>query len=251
MVKSGPYESCHSLPARFTGTDHAQDRSQIFKARRTTENLATDHLSPPAAGVGVIAYAMLFLEGSFKVSTAFLVAWNVAAWLYLLMAWGLMFKADSQALLRQAERHDEGEAAILILSVLASVFSLLSIIVELSTAHGLTGLAKAWHIGLAFVTILSSWAFIHTAFSMHYAHAYYLRGKDKAPPLNFPGDEAPLYPDFLYFAFVIGTSGQTADVSFTRSRLRQVGLVHCVIAFAFNTTVVALMINLAASLIAN
>jgi uncharacterized membrane protein len=204
-----------------------------------------------ALGVGVVAFFALYLFGAFKASTAFLAAWNLAAWLYLILAWSLMFRADTEALIRQAERHDEGEVAILLLSILAGVFSLLSIIVELSASHGLTGLTKAWHIGLAFVTILSSWAFIHTAFSMHYAHGYYLKGSAKDPPLGFPGREAPLYPDFLYFAFVIGTSAQTADVSFTHSSLRRVGLVHCIVAFAFNTTVVALMINLAASLIAN
>jgi uncharacterized membrane protein len=58
----------------------------------------------------------------------------------------------------------------------------------------------------------------------------------------------PDYGDFLYFACVIGTSGQTADVSFTSRAMRRIGTVHCVLAFFFNTTVVALTINIASGL---
>jgi uncharacterized membrane protein len=58
----------------------------------------------------------------------------------------------------------------------------------------------------------------------------------------------PDYWDFLYFSAVIGTSGQTADVSFTSKAMRRTGLVHCVLAYFYNTTVLALTINIAASL---
>jgi len=47
---------------------------------------------------------------------------------------------------------------------------------------------------------------------------------------------------------VIGTSGQTADVSFTRRNMRHTGAVHCVLAFFFNATLVALTINIASGL---
>ena len=58
----------------------------------------------------------------------------------------------------------------------------------------------------------------------------------------------PGYGDFFYFACIIGTSGQTADVAFQGSALRPVGPMHCVLAFAFNTTVLALTVNIAAGL---
>ncbi|MES2049282.1 MAG: DUF1345 domain-containing protein [Pseudomonadota bacterium] len=66
--------------------------------------------------------------------------------------------------------------------------------------------------------------------------------------LAFPGGHAPDYGDFLYFACVIGTSGQTADVSFTCRFMRRIGTVHCVLAFIFNTTLLALTINIASGL---
>ena len=86
-------------------------------------------------------------------------------------------------------------------------------------------------------------------FALHYAHDYYaseIRGQPGG--LDFPGGHAPDYGDFLYFASVIGTSGQTADVSFTNRTMRRTGLVHCVLAFFFNTTLIALTINIASGL---
>jgi len=84
---------------------------------------------------------------------------------------------------------------------------------------------------------------------MHYAHDYYLSGRHgREPGLAFPQEPSPDYWDFLYFSAVIGTSGQTADVSFTSKPMRRTGLVHCVLAYFYNTTVLALTINIAASL---
>jgi len=75
-------------------------------------------------------------------------------------------------------------------------------------------------------------------------------GKDKLQEgLIFPGTSLPDYADFLYFSCVIGTSAQTADVSFSSSVLRRIGTVHCILAFFFNTTILALTINIASDLI--
>jgi uncharacterized membrane protein len=87
-------------------------------------------------------------------------------------------------------------------------------------------------------------------FALHYAHDYYaseVRGEHGG--LQFPGGHAPDYADFLYFACIIGTSAQTADVSLTSRRMRRTGMVHCVLAFFFNTTLLALTINIASGLL--
>jgi uncharacterized membrane protein len=137
----------------------------------------------------------------------------------------------------------------LILVVVAAVASVAAIIAELAAVKTLQGISKYPHIALAITTIFSSWAFTHMMFAMHYAHDFYVsRTKNVSGGLEFPRDLEPDYLDFCYLAFVIGTSGQTADVSFTSKPLRRVGLIHCVLAFLFNTTILALMINIAASL---
>ncbi len=108
------------------------------------------------------------------------------------------------------------------------------------------------HIILTCLTITLSWLLIHVMFALHYARAYYqAAARGHNPGLSFPGDEAPDYHDFLYFSCIIGTSGQTADVSFTSHRNRRIGTLHCILAFFYNVSVLALMINIAAGLIGN
>lgn len=133
--------------------------------------------------------------------------------------------------------------------VTAAIVSLGAIVAELAVAKDIHGTLRYAHIGLAALTILSSWAFTQVMFALHYAHDYYVSEVRGNPGgLAFPGGHAPDYGDFLYFACVIGTSGQTADVSFTSRVMRRTGLVHCVLAFFFNTTLVALTINIASGL---
>jgi len=129
------------------------------------------------------------------------------------------------------------------------VASLCAIAGELVVVKEMQGLIKAAHVTLAGVTVLSSWSFIQVMFALHYAHDYYAAVCHGHPPgLAFPNDEQPDYGDFFYFASVIGTSGQTADVSFISKPMRRIGSVHCILAYLFNTTVLALLINIGASL---
>jgi len=95
----------------------------------------------------------------------------------------------------------------------------------------------------------AAWALIHTAFALHYAHTYYRApaGVPGSAPLQFPGAGDPGYVDFLYFAFVIGSTAQTADVGITSARMRRLAMMHGVIAFFFNTTLLALAVNAAAA----
>jgi len=55
--------------------------------------------------------------------------------------------------------------------------------------------------------------------------------------------------DFMYFAIVIGMTSQTADVGLATTRMRRLVMVQGLIAFAFNTTLLALTVNIAAGLL--
>jgi uncharacterized membrane protein len=90
---------------------------------------------------------------------------------------------------------------------------------------------------------------IHTVFTLRYAHLYY-DAPDGETALEFPGDEkVPDYLDFAYFAFVLGMTAQTADVNIRGRRIRRTALLHGVIAFAFNTAVLALSIGVLTTLL--
>jgi uncharacterized membrane protein len=182
-------------------------------------------------------------------TTRILLCWNAAVALYLLMALWVMRQSDVEHMRQRAYRQDEGQKTILLLTIGAVLASLVAIVAELATIKSLSGNDKLLHIALTGATVASSWVFMHLMFAMHYAHDYYLSGRHgREPGLAFPQEPMPDYWDFLYFSAVIGTSGQTADVSFTSKAMRRTGLVHCVLAYFYNTTVLALTINIAASL---
>ena len=182
-------------------------------------------------------------------SSRLIIGWNTGACLYLLLAFRMMFWSSHERMRTRAMQEDDGRIIVLVLVISAAIMCLGAIVAQLAVAKDMHGSLRYAHIALAALTILSSWAFTQTMFALHYAHDYYLAELRGQPcGLEFPGGHAPDYGDFLYFACVIGTSGQTADVSFSSRPMRRTGLVHCVLAFFFNTTLVALTINIASSM---
>jgi uncharacterized membrane protein len=203
-----------------------------------------------AAAVGILVLLLLPVSLARQDVTRLIVAWNAGAWLYLVLAARMMFWSSHEKMRFRARLQDEGRMAVLFLAVLAGLASLGAIVAELAVVKDVHGPLRYAHVALTALTILSSWAFTHVMFAQHYAHDYYLALSRSQPPgLAFPACEQPDYGDFLYFAFVIGTSGQTADVSMTSKPMRRIGLVHCVLSFFFNTTVLALTINIASGLL--
>jgi uncharacterized membrane protein len=201
--------------------------------------------------IGLGAGAVLFAALSFsplRVNARLILSWDAAMLIYLAQAARIVMTANLEDMKARARQIDEGELTIFFISVIAAAISLTAIILELSNARPSDVEGEVLRITLTIVTLIGAWAFIHTAFSFHYAHLYYADDAPKFEPgLSFPGKAEPLYSDFLYFAFIIGTSGQTADVSLTTTRMRRIGTLHCILAFLFNTTLVALMINISAS----
>jgi len=202
-----------------------------------------------ATSVGIAVVLLLPTQVSSHAVTRCLIGWNTGTILYVLLAAVMMIRSSDHQMRHRAQLQDDGQSVILALVCLAAVASLAAIGGELAVVKEMHGLIKGAHIALAGVTVLSSWAFIQVMFAIHYAHDYYASiSHRRTPGLIFPDDEHPDYGDFFYFAAIIGTSGQTADVAFSSKPMRRVGSVHCVLAYLFNTVVLALLINIGASL---
>lgn len=200
--------------------------------------------------LGLIVGFFLPQELADQPITRAIIGWNAGAVLYLILAMRMMFWSSHERMRVRAQQQDEGSAVILSLVIVAALMCIGAIVAELAVVKDLKGMARQTHIALAAVTIASSWAFTQVMFALHYAHGYYAtQAHGGNGGLDFPGGHPPDYGDFLYFACVIGTSGQTADVSFSSRRMRRFGTVHCVLAFFFNTTLVALTINIASGLL--
>jgi len=200
--------------------------------------------------LGVIVSMLLPHTLAMHTVTKVIIGWNVGAWFYLTLSAHMMFWSTHEIMRSRAIIHDDGKYVVLGMVVVAAVVSLGAIVAELGMVKDIHGTLRYAHIALAGLTILSSWAFTQVMFALHYAHDFYMSEANGKPGgLEFPNTSEPDYSDFLYFACVIGTSGQTADVSFTTRSMRRTGLVHCILAFFFNTTLVALTINIASGLI--
>jgi uncharacterized membrane protein len=198
-----------------------------------------------AVGLAVIAA----LPSSWWISTRLLVGWDAGIALYLVLVYTLFARTEAGHIRGYALRQDEGRVAMLVLTVFAALASLGAILGELGSGQG-TGQAVRTpaQLALATATIVLSWAFIHTIFALHYAHDFYSDHRD-GKCLNFPGDEAPDYWDFVYFSFVIGMTSQVSDVTVASRPMRHTVAAHGIVSFLFNASLLALMVNIAASVI--
>ena len=196
-----------------------------------------------ALAAGVIAFFLL--PGTLRLPTRFVVGWDLFAALYLVLAYIMMLRCDVAHIRRSAVMQDDGRFLILLLTVFGALASLGAIVFELGASKGdPAGLI------LATATIALSWVLVHTAFALHYAHDFY-RGK-KPGGLQFPSGDTHAeadYWDFVYFSFVIGMTAQVSDVGITDKIIRRTATVHGIISFVFNTALLALMVNIAASAI--
>ncbi len=203
----------------------------------------------PRFFIAVLAVALLwlFLPWDWRASTRLLAAWDCATGLYLLMALEMMARSNIDSLRHRAALRDEGELVILGLTSITALISLGGIVAELAAAKSLRGHNEWQHIALAVLTVLLSWTFTHTIFAIHYAHEYYAGPEDDLTEgLEFLGNEPPDYWDFVYYSYVIGTACATADVNVTSKNMRRITTLHCVVAFFFNTTILALTVNIGA-----
>ena len=203
--------------------------------------------------LGVVLY--LVMAQQWTVVTSALAAWNIGMCVYLFLVALLIASSTSASVRRRAAAQDEGGFVILALSAVASIVSIGAVVAQLAAVKAAGDVGKLAHIALAMATIITSWCFIHVMFALHYAHEYYAE-KGKAASggkicggIDFPEDDAPDYKDFLYFACAIGCSSATSDNNITSKPMRLIVLAHSVLSFFFNTTILALTINIAASLI--
>jgi len=179
------------------------------------------------------------------------VAWDASGLVYLLLAFRLMFNCDAAHIKAVAGARDDSRLVILTLILLAIGASFVAIAQLIGHAKqpSIDSREQIFLAGLAILTIITSWSVTQVAFAIHYAHEYYRPGKGgDALGLIFPDCDVPDYWDFLYFSTSIGATSQTSDTSIRSRNLRRLVTLHAVIAFFFNTAVLALTVNIAASL---
>ena len=224
--------------------------------KRSPQSIAVLHhfiVHPRLSAASIVTFLVYFLllPEHWRPVTKFLAAWDSGMLLYLILASVMMLNSNSTTIRSRAVLQDEGKFVILGLTVFSTIASLAAIVAELVGAKGHGG-TSLQHVIFTGATIMLAWLFMQTMFALHYAHEFYnSHSRSKDGGLAFPGQilDLPDYWDFIYFSFIIGTAAQTADVNLTSKTFRRLVTFHCVFAFFFNTTILALTVNVCASLL--
>jgi uncharacterized membrane protein len=175
-----------------------------------------------------------------------LAGWLTGTLTYLVIVWWGVWRLNAAHTRLRASSFDPGSAALYMLIVVTSWVSLGGVLLVTDAARTLAGVARWAHIGLALATLAATWLLIQTVFALRYARRYY---REDAGGLMFPGEAAPSYADFAYFSAVIGMTSQVADVAIAHSAMRRLVLLHGLVSFGFNLMVLALTLNLVASVL--
>ncbi|MDQ2795172.1 MAG: DUF1345 domain-containing protein [Bacteroidota bacterium] len=165
-----------------------------------------------------------------------------------------MWQADTDDIRRVAASEDLPRTLAFGLVIGAALASMGAVVGLMGSVKGLSKDLRALHVGLSIAAVVLAWTLVHLVFTLRYAHAYYDADADTGQDtggLVFPDDQGPAdgpkltpnYVDFAYFSFIIGMTAQTADIGISSRALRRVSLLHSLIAFIFNTVIVALTIG--------
>jgi uncharacterized membrane protein len=174
-----------------------------------------------------------------------LVGWDVAAGLYVVWIWRVVWHLDPRQTAQHAEQEDPTRTAADAMLLGAAVASLVAVGYVLVRAASDHGLAEVFQIGFGVASVLLSWTVVHTVFALRYARLYYY-GEDGGA--DFHQDGPPRYSDFAYLAFTIGMTFQVSDTELNTGGFRAVVLRHSLLSYLFGTVIVALTINLIAGL---
>ena len=178
-----------------------------------------------------------------------LLGWCVGVTVYLLLAWWLCIRFDSQRTRERAQAQDEPSIVIFLLLLLATLACVMAIALLMQDVKDAPRNQRIFQIALFMVALGTTWLFIQAMFAFHYAHRYYQGEKSNeigGAGLQFPDKAAPDYFDFLYFSHVVGMTSQVSDVQVTSREMRQITLAHSLLSFAFNIVILALSINVIA-----
>lgn len=192
----------------------------------------------------VAAITMLLLRDSTQPTVHWMGAWLAFSFTHLFFAWVTLITCNVREIKKIVKEHDFGRTVLSLFILFTSSISLVAILLFYISAGEKSGSALFVHVLMTLSSVGAAWAIVHTTFAYKYAHLYYSYGG-----LKFPGDENPDYMDFVYFSFVIGTTFQVSDVSIVKSRIRRTVWIHGLLSFIFNTTILAMSINIISSLI--
>jgi uncharacterized membrane protein len=197
------------------------------------------------SAVGLVVGGAVALVAPWQL--AVLAGWVVAATLVLARVWFRIRHCDAIETRVLATFEDDSRASFELLLVGSSVVSLAGVAFGLVESHRSDTTLEVLLTLACVLTVALSWAVIHMVFALRYAHDYY------TPPeggidFKIPGYQ-PDYQDFVYVAFTVGMTFQVSDTDMNNRGIRRTVLRHALLAYLFSAIIVALMVNVIATLL--
>jgi len=178
-----------------------------------------------------------------NLALSLMTGFDVAAVLFLLICAPLIHSNDCNLVREHAKQNDANRRGLIVLTAIVMIVLLAAIGAE-TMDHRPEPLTKF----LVIATLVIAWLFANLVYTFHYTHlAYRMDKKAGDSGINFPGTKTPVYWDFVYFAFTIGMTFQTSDVTISDAHIRRFVTFHAFAAFIFNIGVLAFTINVIGS----
>jgi uncharacterized membrane protein len=197
-----------------------------------------------AAPIGLVVGSLAAIAAPWHVAA--LAGWDVAAGLFLVRTRRALWNLDAAETARIATSEDPSRATTDAALMAASLICIVGLGFTLIDAAKSRGYAIAVLLALAVLSLVISWLVVHTVFMLRYARLYY-SGEDGG--ISFNEDAPPDYPDFAYFAFTIGMTFQVSDTNIEDKSIRRTALRHALISYLFGAVLVAMTVNVGASLL--
>jgi uncharacterized membrane protein len=176
-----------------------------------------------------------------------LAGWDVAAVFIVASVWSFVAFLDAGATRQVATREDDSRTVVDVIVVVASLISLVAVVLGLAHARTHSGAVSSALTGVAVFTVFLSWFTVHTLFALRYAHLYY---RDPPGGINFgDSNESPDYMDFVYIAFTIGMTFQVSDTDIAKRTIRRAVVRHALLSYLFGAVIVGVTINVVGDLI--
>jgi uncharacterized membrane protein len=195
--------------------------------------------------IGLVTGAVMGFHAHWQL--ALLAGWVATALTFLLLAWLAVHGLDAEATWELAGREDPSRAVTDLILIVASVASLGSVALVIASAGKAGSAASLAQVGLGVLSVVASWAMVHTLYTLRYARLYFIDGDEGGIEFNSP--DRPQYSDFAYVAFTLGMTYQVSDTALKTASLRATALKQAVLSYLFGAVIIAITINLVAGLL--
>ena len=178
-------------------------------------------------------------------SFVLLVGWVVAATVFLAWTLTAVWPLDGTATRRLSQREDPSRPLTDLILLVVAVAAMLAVAMVIFRANAGDSTVESARVALGVVSVIVSWAVLHTVFTLKYTREYYA---ESPGGIDFGTKDDPAYRDFAYVAFTIGMTFQVSDTTVSDSQLRSMVLRHALLSYLFGAIIIAVTINILAGL---